>query len=140
MTLAAWPASLPRPERDTFSMVPAEARLKRRAETGAPSYRLRFSGVPKYVSMSVLLTRSQRATFDEFFEVTTRWGSLPFTMADPTTEGWPMTDGNGNPVVDALGRPILMSGTWLCLFGDTPPSETVTGIRFRKSFRITVMP
>lgn len=140
MTIPTWPAALPRPERNTFQKTPAEARLKRRSDAGAPAYRLRFSGVPYLVNMSIVVSRSGKATFDDFYEDTTRWGSLPFWMPDPTTEGWPMTDEAGNTVLDGNGHPVLMSGTWLCMFGDTPPTETVIGIQFRKTFSVTVMP
>ena len=140
MTLPVWPAELPRPERNTFQLVPAEARLKRRSDAGSPSYRLRFSGVPKLVSMSILVNRAGRAVFDEFHRDTTRWGTLPFTMPDPTTEGWALTDTDGTPITNAGGKPILLSGSWTCLFGDGMPVETVVGREFRKAFTITVLP
>ncbi|MBY2950512.1 hypothetical protein [Rhizobium leguminosarum] len=140
MTVPAWPTTLPRPERSTFQMTPAEARLKRRADAGAPAYRLRFSGVPKLVTMSILVTRAGKSVFDLFHQNDTRWGSLPFTMPDPTTEGWPMTDAAGNPLLDGAGNPLLMSGTWLCMFGEQPPVETIVGVRFRKTFNIVVLP
>jgi hypothetical protein len=117
-----------------------EARLKRRTDAGAPSYRLRFSGVPYNVTLSILVNRAGKSVFDDFYEGTTRWGSLPFRMPDPTTDGWTMTDANGQPVLDGSGKPVLMAATWLCMFGDSQPVETVEGTQFRKSFSITVMP
>ncbi|QIO60692.1 hypothetical protein [Rhizobium leguminosarum] len=140
MTVPMWPASLPRPERSTYQLIPAEARLKRRTDAGSPTYRLRFSGVPKLVTLSIMVTRAGKSVFDLFHQIDTRWGALPFTMPDPTTDGWPMTDGAGNPLFDGAGNPLLMSGTWLCLFGDQQPAETIIGKEFRKTFSITVLP
>lgn len=140
MTVPAWPTQLPKPERNTYQMTWAEARLKRRADVGAPAYRRRFSGVPKLVTLSVLVTRTGKSIFDLFYENDTRNGSLPFTMPDPTTDGWPMTDAAGNPLFDGAGKPLLMSGTWLCMFGEGQPVETIVGIEFRKSFNVVVLP
>lgn len=140
MSVAEWPSTLPAPERRTWQKMPMDARLKRRNDSGAPGYRLRFSGVPQLINMSILVKRQGKAVFDEFFEVTTRCGSLPFWMPDWTTEGWPMTDTDGNPLFDGEGNPLLMSGRWLCLFGDTMPAETIEGIEFRKTFSVVVMP
>lgn len=140
MTVPTWPAALPRPERNTFQKTAIDGRLKRRSDNGTPRYRPRFSKVPYLVSLSIVVTRSGKTVFDEFYDQTTRGGALPFWMPDPTTEGWPMTDEAGNPLTDGNGKPLLMSGNWLCLFGDTPPAETIVGIEFRKSFSITVLP
>lgn len=140
MTVPAWPTQLPKPERSTYQMTPGEARLKRRTDAGAPAYRRRFSGIPKLVTMSILVTRAGKSIFDLFYENDTRSGSLPFTMPDPTTDGWPLTDAAGNPLFDGAGNPLRMSGTWLCMFGDQQPIETIIGKEFRKSFSITVLP
>lgn len=140
MTVPIWPDTLPRPERNTFQKVALEARLKRRIDAGTPGYRLRFSGVPYLVNMSILVTRSGKSVFDEFHEDTTRWGTLPFWMPDPTTDGWPMTDSDGNPLFDGRGEQIRMTGTWLCMFGDGNPAETIQGIEFRKTFSLVVLP
>ena len=77
-----WPATLPRPERESWQVQPMEARRRRTSETGPPAYRRRFSSVPKTVTMSLILSRSLREVFDRFFEIDCAQGSLLFRMAD----------------------------------------------------------
>lgn len=134
-----WPAQLPPPERDSWRMTTLEARRKTTPEAGPPRYRRRFSAVPKLVTLSWVLARWQRQVFDEFYEAT-RFGSELFRMADPTTDGWPLLDAQGVPVLTQTGQPVLMSGIWLCAWGDELPTETISGIEFRKTASIVVMP
>ncbi|WP_283177496.1 hypothetical protein [Gemmobacter sp. 24YEA27] len=138
--IAVWPSSLPRPERDSWQRQSQEARRKTQADMGPPRYRRRFSGVPKLVTLSVLLDRNQRAVFDNFFEDACAQGALRFWMPDPTTEGWSLLTSGGAPLLTSAGVPILMAGRWLCAWGDQLPVETVVGIEFRKSFSIVVLP
>lgn len=140
MTIPFWPSALPRPERDTWSKSPLEARVKKRPEAGPPSYRRRFSGVAKTVHLSTMITRAQKAIFDDFYENKTSFGSKLFTMPDPTTDGWALLDSQGRQMLTSLGVPILLSATWLCFFGDDQPVETVVGMRFRITFTVAVMP
>lgn len=139
--IAVWPASLPRPERETWGVQPMEARLRRAAEAGPPAYRRRFSSVPKTVTMSLILSRSLKEVFDRFFEIDCAHGAHLFTMPAPTTDGWPLLTEGGAPLLSPGGAPILLSATWLCAWGDQPPAETIVGqVEFRKTFSVVVMP
>lgn len=140
MTYPVWPTLLPRPERPTWSSTPQEARVKRQNDAGPPGWRRRFSSAATMVSLSVLLTRNQRAAFDQFYQVDCKRGSQLFWMPDPTTDGWPMMTADGALLLDGMGQPLLMSGTWLCVFGDQVPVESIQGTEFRKTFNIAVMP
>lgn len=140
MTTLAWPSTLPRPERSTWQLQPQDARRKRANDAGPPGYRRKFSSVAQMVSLSVLLSRAGKDLFDTFFHVDCAEGSHPFTMPDPTTDGWPLLGANGDPLLDGQGQPLLRSGTWLCLWGDQVPVETIVGIEFRKTFSVVVMP
>lgn len=140
MTIPVWPDTLPKPERNTWQSAPMEARLKRNPETGPPGYRRRFSGVPRSVSLSILVGRSGKAEFDDFYNNTTKAGSLPFYMPDPVTDGWPLLYSDGSPLLADDGTPLLMAANWLCLFGDQLPTDTIVGVEFRISFSVTVMP
>ena len=140
MTIPAWPSTLPRPERDSWSRSPSEARLKRQSEAGPPAYRRRYSSVPKSVALSIVVSRAGKAVFDQFHDETTAFGSKPFWMPDPTTDGWALLDGAGRPMLTADGAPILLAGRWLCFFGDEMPKESIAGVEFRLSFAVTVMP
>lgn len=138
--IATWPSSLPRPERSSWQLQRQDARRRRQGEAGPPAYGRRFSSAATLVTLSVVLNRSQRATFDTFYVDDCLDGSRLFRMPDPTTEGWPLKDASGAPLYDAAGAPLLMSGTWLCAWGDQTPRETIIGIEFRKSFNVVVMP
>jgi hypothetical protein len=135
-----WPTALPRPERNTWQLQPQDARRKRQPDAGPPSYRRRFSSVARNVTMSVLLSRSEKAIFDQFFHETCAEGSQLFYMPDPTTDGWPMLTSDGVPVLTGDGQPLLLSARWLCAWGDQMPTETLQGLEFRKTFSVVVLP
>lgn len=135
-----WPTDLPRPERNTWQARPQDARRKRQNEAGPPSYRRRFSSVAKLISLSVVLTRNQKAVFDRFFHEDCADGSEFFYMPDPTTDGWALLTESGQPIFVEPGVPLLLSERWLCAWGDDLPTETVEGIEFRKAFNVVVMP
>lgn len=134
-----WPASLPRPERSGWQAERMEARRKSQSDAGPPRYRRRFSSVPTLVTLSLLLTRSEKAEFDNF-HAATGYGSDLFRIPDPTTDGWPLLTGDGAPLLTADGTPILLSALWLCSFGDSQPKETIVGAGFRKTFSLVVLP
>lgn len=138
--IATWPDTLPRPERSGWQLQPQEARRKRQSDAGPPAYRRRFSSVAKMVSLSVLLTRNQKAIFDRFFHETCAEGSLRFWMPDPSTDGWKLYSTDGQPLMVDDSTLLLLSERWLCAWGDQLPTETVQGIEFRKSFSIVVVP
>ncbi|MBN8294739.1 hypothetical protein JI664_22405 [Rhodobacter sp. NTK016B] len=135
-----WPATLPRPERDTWQAQPQEARRKRQPDNGPPAYRRRFSSVARMVSLSVLLTRDEKAVFDHFYHSVCAEGAAQFYLPDPTTDGWELLSSDGETLLTRWDNPVRLSARWLCLWGDTPPAETLLGIEFRKSFSVVVMP
>lgn len=140
MTLPSWPAALPRPNRQGYQASIDDPRLARAREAGPPGYRRRWSSVARQVALVIDLSRTKKAVFDQFYEITTGFGSMPFWMPDPVTDGWPMLSAGGLPVLTGDGAPLLMSGQWLCLFGATPPVETILALEFRIAFSVSVMP
>ncbi|WPY94673.1 hypothetical protein T8T21_00675 [Limimaricola variabilis] len=139
MSIATWPTVLPRPTRSDWQAQWDDPR-QRRSAGGPPGYRRRYSATAKSVSLRIDVPRADKTVFDIFYEKTTRMGSLPFWMPDPTTDGWPLLTADGDPVVDATGAPLLLSARWLCLFGAEPPVETMRGVRFQFAFSVSVMP
>ncbi|WP_253913351.1 hypothetical protein [Pseudoruegeria sp. HB172150] len=117
-----------------------DGRQGRSAETGPPGFRKRYSSVARFVQMTIDISRSEKAYFDVFFEETIKKGTLPFTIPDPTTDGWPIGTADGTPIVTADGTPIVLSTTWLCLFADMPAETIPGGNRFRYAFTLAVMP
>lgn len=144
MTVPSWPAELPRPERSSWSAQPQDARLKRRSDAGPPGWRRRFSSAARLVSLSVFLSRDQKAVFDTFLAYTTGGGAVPFWMPDPTTDGWPLLSSDGTPLLVSGGpddgKPILLGAQWLCTFGDQLPVESIAGVNFRMNFSVVVLP
>jgi hypothetical protein len=138
--IATWPSELPRPERNTWSSQRQDGRRKRQGDTGPAGSGRRFSSVATTVNMSVLLARDQKAVFDNFYVDDCAEGSRLFRMPDPTTDGWALLDSDGNPLLMSDGTPLLLAKIWLCSWGDQPPTETIQGVEFRKSFSIQVMP
>lgn len=140
MTILVWPEELPKPERRTWQNQRQDPRQKRKNENGPTGYSRRFSSVEKNVSLTITLTRQQKAIFDNFYEHETQHGSLLFKMPDPTTDGWALYASSGQPLLVEDGVPLLLSAEWLCLFGDATPSETIQGIEFVIRFSVKVMP
>lgn len=140
MTVQIWPSDLPRPERPTWQLQPQDGRWPKQSDNGPPGWRRRFSGIARTVRLSVLLSRSERQVFDNFYHDDCAGGSLTFYMPDPTTEGWALLTEDGAPLLTEDGAPILLSAQWLCLWGEEVPAETIQGIHFRKTFSVTVLP
>ncbi len=139
--IATWPDTLPHPERKTWNLQHQDARRKRQPESGPPGYRRRFSSAADFVSLSVVLTRAEKAVFDQFYRHDCAGGSRLFWMPDPTTDGWALLYTDGQPLLVDDSTPLLISATWLCAWGDEPPQESVVGqVEFRKTFQIVVMP
>jgi hypothetical protein len=140
MSVPQWPTDLPRPNRQGYSAQNRDPRLRKNADAGPSGYHRRYSSVARTVGLSFDLSRSEKAVFDKFHNVTTGFGHKPFLMPDPTTDGWPLLDSTGAPVLTTDMQPLLISAQWLCLFGDNPPSETIRGLEFVISFSVEVMP
>ncbi len=139
MSVPVWPVELVCFERSSYQAQRANSRLAKQGN-GPTGYRRRFSSVPRLVSYSIDVPRSLKAAFDNFYELTTGDGALPFWMPDPVTDGWPMLTSDGQPILDIDGAPILLSKMDLCLFGQETPVETIKANRFVISFSVQVMP
>lgn len=141
MSIPVWPAALDRFERPGWQVQPQDGRQRRGNEAGPPGYRRRFSSVAKGVSLSIVLTRDEKAIFDNFYEDDCAQGSREFWMPDPTTHGWPLLTEDGTPILVEEGVPLHLSERWLCSWGDPPPTEVIVGqVQFRKSFSVWVLP
>lgn len=139
MTLAVWPSELPSPLREPYSQERQDARL-RKAAGGPPGYRRRFSSRARFVTLGLELTRARKAVFDDFYDVVTKDGALPFRMPDPSTDGQLLLDAQFNPILTQTGDRILLAAQWVCLFGEPVPSERMFGGRFVINFTVAVMP
>ena len=90
MADAVWPPSLPAEALLAgLEETPPELRLRTAMDAGPAKVRRRFTAGVRVFSVSLLLTRAQVQTFDEFLLTTVEGGSLPFTWKHPRT---------GNPI------------------------------------------
>lgn len=136
-----WPLELNCFERESWQIQPQDARRKRQADAGAPSYRRRFSRAARFVGLSIVLDRNQKAIFDRFFHDDCAEGTRLFRMPDPSTEGWRLLTGDGAPLLTGDGRPLLLGARWLCAWADDLPAETIVEqVKFRKVFSVVVIP
>ena len=135
-----WPAELRKFQITGWQSQPQDARRKRLSDAGPPSYRRRYSSVPKLVALSLVVSRNEKAVFDQFYHVTCKEGAKTFYLPDPSTDGWPMLSAAGEPMLSG-GVPLLLAARWLCAWGDPPPVETMDGdVDFVKQFSVVVMP
>ncbi|MBB96922.1 MAG: hypothetical protein CML68_20285 [Rhodobacteraceae bacterium] len=138
--IPTWPTSLPGPQRDSWQLTRQDPRRRRQADTGPPGYRRRFSSAARLVTMSLVLTRSQKGVFDTFFQDDCRWGVRFFRMPDPSTDGWAALDSNGDQILTSDDQKLLLARTWLCAWGEEMPVETVVEqVKFSVSFNIVVI-
>lgn len=140
MTIPVYPTSLPPPLKEGYQVARGDGRVVVRQDAGPPNIRRRYSAVPKLVTFRTRLTRSQLAVFDTFYDVETKQGTLPFTMPDPGTDGYPLQDENGAPLLDEEDNPIILSSTWLCLFGEQLPVVTPADMMWDLAFTLIVLP
>lgn len=137
---ARWPSSMPKPLRDGFSQVFLDTRLRRNADFGPPSYRSRFSRLLHATSMTFEVDRDTLEEFRVFYTEDLRMGSLPFIMPDPLTDGWPLTDTDGDGLLLPDGSELLAGVDNLVTIGDQPPQITPIGNRFRISLQVVKLP
>lgn len=140
MTIPAYPSELPRPLADPYQLARGDGRVQMRNDAGPPSTRRRFSSVVDIVQFSTFLDRSELARFDRFYYEDTKKGTIPFTIPDPGTDGWPLLTEGGVPILNESDVPILLSETWLVTFGGKLPAITTRGVNWTVAFELLVLP
>ena len=93
-TTPAWPASLPAPRFDGYSIAQTAAFTRSNMDSGTARQRRRFVSTPKQITVSWRVTTSQLKTFEDFFSDDLVEGTLWFTV--------PMASGAG--LVSVLAR------------------------------------
>lgn len=134
-----WPSNLPCPTRAGWHVQRQDRRV-RRQNGGPPGYRGRFSLSAKLVNLTIEVSRADKGTFDTFYDDVTQGGVLPFYMPDPSSDGQFLLTSGDLVLLDGEGQPILLAATWLCLFGEQTPVETLIGTQFQIAFGVAVMP
>jgi len=138
--IAHWPSRLPGALRSDFGRSFIDTRVAKKAETGPPGYRKRYSLMAMRYQIAIAVTQDQLQVFDNFYINTLNNGSLPFTMDQPELIGAFLLDEDGDPVLDDDDQPILLDIEALFLFGDEPPQTVPHGIGFKINFDLVKMP
>lgn len=139
MTVPTWPANLPRTAaQDGFSYDFGDGRLRTQTDAGPGKMRRRFSAVSKPVAMQMILSEAQLHRLEDFWEVDTRGGVLPFWMQNIVYQSL-VIQPDGSPL---LPEPEPVRGLpWLAMFGSGAPRVVpFGGLLWRVSFNISVMP
>ena len=84
--MTAWPGTLPQKQFVGLTETDVDAVLRTPMDSGPPSRRNRFAASMRFVRIPIILTGSQKQTFDTFFRTTLKNGSLEFDWEDPTTD------------------------------------------------------
>lgn len=142
MTVAEWPTELGKPQRQGYGRTLGEGRKFISSERGPGRIRRKFSSTVQPISMQIFLnTDDKKARFERFWNENTSGGSSIFTMADPETDGIPLLDEDGLPLLDEDDLPLLLSSTWVCQFGRSPPEVVSDGGRtWMITFPLVVLP
>lgn len=140
MTLVVWPNDLPRPLRSSYGFGRIDARRMTPVDDGPPRPVRRLSRTADTAAMTLALKRWQLARFNRFFEEETRAGTVPFSMPDPSLDGFRLLGADGTPFLASDGMQIRVSATWLCHFGGQLPAVATRGAGWRVSFEVYVMP
>lgn len=88
--MPSWPSTLPDISLG-LTETPQDGAIRTAMSAGPVKIRRRFSAVSRSVSASLMLTTTERATFDTFREDTLSQGALSFDMDDPrdgTSQTW----------------------------------------------------
>lgn len=142
MAIPAYPSELPPPLRPDYQQTNGEGRAIFRNDAGPVSLRRRFAAVMDQIPFATNLERWQLGVFDNFYYETTKNGTLPFTIAEPLTDGFPMLDENLDYLLDENGDYLLFTETMLVIFGDQglPTRKQIDGARYRVDFTLWKLP
>lgn len=102
------------------------ARLVTAMEEGPPKQRPRGNKV-RPISFTDEFSANQRARFDRFWEEELNMGTLPFFYPDPHTNGFPLCDDLGSPLLDQDGTPVIIGAWILCTFSTAEPAWSALG-------------
>lgn len=109
--MATWPGSLPQEAFMVVSDLRQDGSLRSQMDSGAPKKRKRFTAAIRNLEIRMILSGTERATFDTFYITTINEGAVSFDMNDPVdgntisvrfTEPpkWKYISGSGPAVAD----------------------------------------
>ncbi len=106
--MPSWPGTLPNKQfLDGLVYAPADQSISTDMETGPPKRRRRFSAAYASVQVPMIVTGTELAAFETFYETTLEGGSLSFTWTDPSDGATVTYQFVGPPA----WRPLVPHGT-----------------------------
>lgn len=83
--MATWPATLPAPALNTLSETPPDNVIRTKMDKGPDKVRRRTTANIRPISFTLILTPTQTATLDTFYDTTTFSGADEFDYTHPRT-------------------------------------------------------
>lgn len=121
--MAVWPVSLPQYFEVGVQDTRQQGFIRSTTDTGPYKQRKRFTATVRFLSGSMLLTGSQRATFETFYKTTISEGTDAFDFVDPSTF---------NTVSARFVQPPSLSGV--------SGGDTATTVQWRVDLMLEVLP
>jgi len=84
--MAAWPGSLPTLLEQGAQETRQQGFLRSSMDIGPPKQRARFTALSRFYSGTMLMTATQKATFDTFYTTTIGEGADQFDFLDPSDQ------------------------------------------------------
>lgn len=134
-----WPEQLPLPLREDWSRQRVDVRRQRQSDAAIMGYGRKTSAVATQITASLLLNRFQLSVFDQFWDICGQ-GVKIFTMYDPTAHDWNLLSESGSEILITDGTELMVARKLYCMWGEETPSESISGIMFKKTFGIVVLP
>ena len=126
--------------RQGYALRRTDGRLMTKPERGPPRPKTMTSKQMKTAAMILDVDHDQWSRFNRFYEEETKSGSVHFAMPQPGNDGRNVLANDGSILTDQNNNPLLITATWLCMFGVNPPVDTVVGVRWRIAFDLVVLP
>jgi hypothetical protein len=134
-----WPAELPPPTRNDYSLSLGDNRRFTQGDAGPPRLKGNRSKPTNQVAMSIIVSRNGRARFERFLHDTDN-GALPFLIPDHGTHGWGLATEDGAALLTEDGAPMVLDAWFTCRFGQQMPGLTPVGVEWKISFNLLVYP
>ncbi len=121
--MVAWPAGLPQIPLSGVTAGDDDSVLRSPMDSGPPTRRNRFTAITQSLEFPMIMTGTERATFDTFYRTTIANGSLSFDWEDP------LDDSTVSMAFKAPPR-------WSLLVG----SDTAADRRWSSTFSLEIQP
>ncbi len=121
--MPTWPASLPQNPLIGMTGGDDDAVLRTSMDTGPATRRNRFTAITQSVSFPMVLTGTQRVTFETFYRTTLSHGALSFDWDDPVDDA-------------TVSMAFKSPPKWSVVVGDDTPADRV----WRATFEMEILP